>query len=88
MSERTRPIADGEDAVTRTAAIDVTDARRRYRAELDAALACAGGKTRKRTFTRMVHAVSEHRGGELGDPDETVLVWSDLHLCRFTRNSA
>ena len=80
MSERTRPIADGEDAVTRTAAIDVTDARLRYRAELEAALAGAGGKTRKRTFTRMVHAVSEHRGGELVDPDETVLVWSDLHL--------
>ena len=60
--------------------IDITDARRRYRAELEAALACAGGKTRKRTFTRMVQAVTEHRGAELTDPDEEILVWSDLHL--------
>ena len=28
----------------------------------------------------MVRAVSEQRGGELIGPDETVLVWSDLHL--------
>ena len=80
MKGRTPPGADGEGAVTRTVAIDVTDARCRYRAELEAALACAGGKTRKRTFPRMVQEVPEHRGGELVDPDETVLVWSDLHL--------
>ena len=28
----------------------------------------------------MVEAVSEYRGGELTNPDEAVLVWSDLHL--------
>ena len=67
MKGRTQPGAGGNVGITRTAAIDVTDARRRYRAEFEAALACAGGKTRKRTFTRMVHAVTEHRGAELVD---------------------
>ena len=75
---RTAPGANVNGAVRRTAAIDATDARRRYRAELEAALACAGGKTRKRTFTRMVEAVSQPRGGALGEADEAVMVWSDL----------
>lgn len=76
MNGRTQPDADGDGACTRTVAVDVADARRRYRAEL----ARAGGKTRKRTFRRMVEAVSQLRGGELDEADETVLVWSDLHL--------
>ena len=76
MKARTHPDADGDGALTSTIAIDVADPRRRYRAEL----ARVGRKTRKRTFRRMVEAVSEHRGGELSEADETVMVWSDLHL--------
>ena len=54
--------------------------RRQYREELAHRGAHAGGKTRKRTFRRMVEAVSEYRGAELATPDEAVVVWSDLHL--------
>ena len=60
--------------------MDTKELRRLYRKELEETLATVGGKSRKRTFRRMVRAVSEHRGGELVDPDETVQVWSDLHL--------
>ena len=60
--------------------IDVTEARRRYRAELEQALARAGGKTRKRTLRAMVRATTEYRGTVLDAPDADVLVWSDLHL--------
>ena len=58
--------------------VDTKELRKLYRAELEETLATVGGKSRKRTFRRMVRAVSEHRGGELNDPDETVQVWSDL----------
>ena len=60
--------------------MDTKELRKLYREELQETLATVGGKSRKRTFTRMVRAVFEHRGGELIGPDETVLVWSDLHL--------
>ena len=60
--------------------MNAKDLRKHYRAELAEALRAAGGRTRKRTFTRMVQAVSDGRGGELTAPDEGVLVWSDLHL--------
>ena len=52
--------------------------RRLYPAELAKRGAAVGGKTRKRTFRRMVEAVSTHRGGALDAPDNEVLVWSDL----------
>ena len=54
--------------------------RRLYREQLAERGATVGGKTGKRTFRRMVEAVSEHRGAELDTPDEDVLVWSDLHI--------
>ena len=60
--------------------MDARELRKHYRAEVAGALRTAGGKTRKRTFTRMVQAVSDIRGAELAAPDEDVLVWSDLHL--------
>ena len=60
--------------------VNTKELRKLYREELEETLATVGGKSRKKTFRRMVRAVSEHRGGELIDPDETVLVWSDLHL--------
>lgn len=60
--------------------IDVSEARRRYRAELEQALARAGGKTRKRTLRAMVRATTEYRGTVLDAPDADVLVWSDLRL--------
>ena len=60
--------------------MDTKDLRKLFRAELQQALETVGGKTRKRTFSRMVRAVSEYRGGELTVPDEAVLVWSDLHF--------
>ena len=60
--------------------MNAKELRRHYRTELAEALRTAGGKTRKRTFTRMVQAVSDVRGAALTAPDEDVLVWSDLHL--------
>ena len=60
--------------------MNATQLRKHYRAELVEALESAGGKTRKRTFRRMVEAVSAHRGAELTAPDDEILVWSDLHL--------
>ena len=54
--------------------------RQLYEKELQETLDTVGGKSRKRTFGRMVRAVSQHRGGTLTAPDEAVLVWSDLHL--------
>ena len=60
--------------------MNTKELRRQYGAELAEALSTAGGKTRKRTFTRMVQIVSDIRGAELTTPDEDVLVWSDLHL--------
>ena len=66
--------------------MDTKELRKLYREELQETLATVGGKSRKRTFTRMVRAVFEHRGGELIGPDETVLVWSDLHLTLFRWN--
>ena len=47
--------------------IDVTEAQRRYRAELEQALARAGGKTRKRTLRAMVRATTQYRGTVLND---------------------
>ena len=80
MNGRAQRSADGDGALRRTTPIDVIDARRRYRAELELALACAGGKTRKRTYRAMIRAVTEYRGATLEAPDAEVLVWSDLHL--------
>ena len=56
--------------------------RRPCREELAERGAAVGAKSRKRTFRRMVEAVSAHRGGALDAPDDEVLVWSDLHLGR------
>ena len=55
-------------------------ARALYLQELEATLETIGGKSRKRTYRRMVRAVREHRGAELDCPDDEVRVWSDLHL--------
>ena len=54
--------------------------RRHYCDELARRGAEVGGKTRKRTYKRMVEVVSVSRGGELDARDEDVLVWPDLHL--------
>ena len=63
-----------------TRTVDTKDLRKLYRQELQQTLDTVCGKSRKRTFTRMVRAVSEHRGCQLTAPDEAVLVWSDLHF--------
>ena len=63
-----------------TRTVDTKDLRKLYRQELQQTLDTVGGKSRKRTFTRMVRAISEHRGCQLTAADEAVLVWSDLHF--------
>ena len=60
--------------------MDTKGLRKLYGEKLRQSLDTVGGKTRKRTFTRIERAVAEHRGEALTAPDEAVLVWSDLHL--------
>ena len=60
--------------------MDTKGLRKIYGEKLRQSLDTVGGKTRKRTFTRIERAVAEHRGEALTAPDEAVLVWSDLHL--------
>ena len=71
---------EGIEAPLRGGSVDTQGLRKLYREELRQTLDTVGGKTRKRTYTRMVRAVAEHRGEALTAPDEAVLVWSDLHL--------